>query len=225
MKRLFGVALIFFFAVGAFGQPNYVGRYDVFGGFSYLESPKLDLQQAGFNTQIGVNLRRWLAFGFDYSIQSGDTILVPGELKPRYQALLPTIPGYKLYVPFDATTQTFALGPQLEYRHFKKFTLFVHPSIGVIHESITLKPHDAITTGIVNALLTRGVLHTKSPDDTTYFYGFGGGIEYNASKHLHIRADAEFVHVFLYSDLLKDSRNSIRFSIGPTFNFGRNVRK
>ena len=57
-----------------------------------------------------------------------------------------TIAGrYVLYAPFDATTQTFTAGPQLAYRHFKKVTLFVHPSIGVIHENISINSHDAFT--------------------------------------------------------------------------------
>ncbi len=110
-------------------------------------------------------------------------------------------------------------------------TFFGHPSIGAIHEYITLKSHDAFTYQIViPALLgqlpgTTPVLHTLKPNDTTYFYGLGGGAEYNASKHFHVRADVEFVHVFLFSDLLKDSRNSVRLSVGPTFNFGKNVTR
>ena len=88
MKKLFLAALLFSLSVCAFAQQDYVGRYDFFTGFSYLNSPKLDLQQRGFNTQIGVNLRRWLAFGFDYSIQEGRARLVPADLKPQYATLL-----------------------------------------------------------------------------------------------------------------------------------------
>jgi opacity protein-like surface antigen len=228
MKKLFLVALLFSLSVCAFAQQDYVGRYDVFGGFSYLASPKLNLEQRGFNTQIGYNVKRWLALGFDYSIQGGNGTLVPRELKPSLQALLPPIPG--LYVPFNATTQTFTAGPQLACRHFKKATFFIHPSIGAIHEHINLEPQKAAPpynlygAGVVAGLVGTGVLQTTSPSDHTYFYGLGGGAEYNATKHVHIRADVEFVHVFLFSDLLKDSRNSVRLSVGPTFNFGKNVR-
>jgi hypothetical protein len=69
------------------------------------------------------------------------------------------------------------------------------------------------------------VLQTTAPADTTYFYGLGGGAELNASKHVHLRADVEFVHVFLFSGLLADSRNSVRLSIGPSFSFGKNVAR
>jgi opacity protein-like surface antigen len=237
MKKLLLVALLLSLSVCAFAQQDYVGRYDAFAGFSYLRSPKLDLQQRGFNTQVGVNVKRWLALGFDYSIQNGHAALVTSDLKPNVQTglnelvagytsagVLPS--GYVLWAPFNATTQTFTAGPQLAYRHFKKVTVFAHPSIGAIHEYITVKSHDGFTQNVVlPALLSTGTLKTLRPNDTTYFYGFGGGAEYNFTKHLHLRADVEFVHVFLFSDLLKDSRNSVRLSVGPTFNFGKNVNR
>jgi opacity protein-like surface antigen len=238
MKKLFLAALLLALSCGAFAQQDYVGRYDVFAGYSYLNSPKLDLQQRGFNTQLGVNLKRWLAFGADYSIQFGRASLTPSDLKPQYatplnglvyegeHGLLPiSIPaGYQLYAPFDATTETFTIGPQVAYRHFKKVTLFAHPSIGAIHENIALNAHDAFTNYIVlPALVSSGILKSTRPNDTTYFYGFGGGADYNVTKHVHLRADVEFVHVYLFSNLLADSRNSVRLSVGPTFNFGKNV--
>ena len=46
------------------------------------------------------------------------------------------------------------------------------------------------------------VLKTLKPNDTTYFYGFGGGGDFNATKHVHLRVDVEFVHVDLFSGLL-----------------------
>jgi hypothetical protein len=249
MKKLFLAALLFSLSVCAFAQQDYVGRYDFFTGFSYLNSPKLDLQQRGFNTQLGVNLRRWVAFGFDYSIQEGRASLVPSDLKPSYATLVNNTllaaqlglvpgfpaaavpPGYVLYAPFDATTQTFTAGPQLNFRHFKKVTLFVHPSIGAIHENISVNSHDLFTRLVLLPGLTTppplgaGILKTTKPNDTTYFYGFGGGADFNATKHIHIRADVEFVHVYLFSDLLADARNSVRLSVGPTFNFGKNVTR
>jgi hypothetical protein len=255
MKKLFLAALLVSLSACAFAQQDYVGRYDIFTGFSYLNSTKLDLQQRGFNTQIGVNLKRWLAFGFDYSIQEGRAELVPNDLKPQFAAPLNqllgagqaglfappppfgfgiTVPAnYVLWAPFDATTQTFTLGPQLVYRHFKKVSLFVHPSIGVIHENISINPHDAFTQYVVlpallgklPPLATTPIVRTLKPNDTTYFYGFGGGADFLATKHFHIRADAEFVHVDLFSGLLENARNSVRLSIGPTFNFGHNVSR
>ncbi|MGC2211450.1 MAG: outer membrane beta-barrel protein [Candidatus Korobacteraceae bacterium] len=228
MKKVLVAALLFFLSAVAVAQQDYVGRYDAYGGFSYLSAPDIRLGQWGFNTQEGVNVKRWLAFGFDYSIQTGSTTLRPGELNDATLAKLAPLvsglpAGYNLFVPFDATTQTFAAGPQLEYRHFKRFTLFVHPSIGAIHESIDLKAHDTITAELLAALPELGVAAGPKLHDTTYFYGVGGGADFNATKHLHFRCDLEYVHTFLFSDLLAQPRNAIRVSVGPTFNFGGNV--
>ncbi len=236
MKKLFLAVLLLSLSACAFAQQDYVGRYDVFAGFSYLNSPKLDLQQRGFNTQVGVNVRRWLALGFDYSIQEGHAALVTGDLKPQYQAglnyLIATygpafgLPStYVLWAPFSATTQTFTAGPQLAYRHFQKVTLFIHPSIGAMHEAIDLHSHDLFTKMVVIPALVPTLVSSLTPTDTTYFYGLGGGADFNATKHIHLRADLEFVHVYLFSGILQDSRNSLRLSVGPTFNFGKNVTR
>jgi len=233
MKKLFLIALLLSVSACAFAQQSYVGRYDFFTGFSFLDSPKLHLQQRGFNTQIGANLRPWLAFGIDYSIQEGRASLVVSDLKSSLQTLLVSEVGQAgaaaLKVPFDATTQTFTAGPQLAYRHLKKVTLFVHPSIGAIHENISLNASrgqpQPLASIVVGGLIAQHILTTTKPNDTTYFYGLGGGADYNLTKHFHLRADVEFVHVFLYSNLLKDSRNSVRLSVGPTFNFGKNVAR
>jgi hypothetical protein len=246
MKKLFLAVLLLSLSVCAFAQQDYVGRYDVYTGYSYLASPALNLSQRGFNTQLGYNARRWLAMGFDYSWQDGRGTLSPGALKPAYKtdvdglialglegALIPygvpKLPStYVASVPFSAATQTFTAGPQLAYRHFKYVTLFVHPSIGAIHEHINLEPWDPFTTfvaGPSGALVTAGVLNSTHPSDTTYFWGAGGGFDLNATKHFHLRTDVEFVHVFLFSGLLENSRNSVRVSVGPTYNFGKNVTR
>jgi hypothetical protein len=102
MRKLFLAALLLSLSVCAFAQQDYVGRFDVFTGFSYLDSPKLDLEQHGFNTQIGYNARRWLALGLDYSIQFGHASLVPSDLSKglflrervgRFLRLLPVALG------------------------------------------------------------------------------------------------------------------------------------
>jgi hypothetical protein len=56
-------------------------------------------------------------------------------------------------------------------------------------------------------------------NDTVPFYGVGGGADVNASKHVGLRFSVDFVHTALFSDLL-DSRNAVRFSVGPTFKWG-----
>ena len=221
----------FLIAPHASAQQSYVGLFDLYGGFAYLDSPNINLQQRGFHLQAGVNARTWLAFGFDYSRLTGHTDIRPDQLTTSLQTQLGAEfagliaagvipPTYSLVVPFDATTETFAAGPQIMIRHWSAVTLFVRPSIGAIHETATLHGTDPVSEGIVMQLAPGG-----QKEDWTGFYGFGGGAEFNIGPHFSIRAQADFVHNHLFSDVLKNGRNTVRLSIGPAFHFGRNIAK
>lgn len=209
-------------------QP-YVGRFDAFTGFSYMASPSFNLYQRGFNGEFGVNVTRWLALGGDFSVLDGNSSILPKDLTPALQSQLGTEigqleqlgvipPGYFLYVPFNAKTYTYAAGPQINFRQLKAVTFFLRPDLGAIHENAALHPRDPIQTLVVSALAPSG-----KKDDTTVFYGVGGGFDLNASKHVAVRVTIDYVHTFLFKDLLKDARNTVRISVGPAFRFGRNV--
>ena len=221
MKKVLLLVLLFAASVSAFAQQDYVGRYDSFVGFTYLDTPKMNLMERGFITQEGVNLTRWLAFGADFSMMTGHSDLTVGSLVPADRtaandAGFPDAFG----VPYNSTTYTYTAGPQINYRKFKKVTLFIHPGLGAIHEKVTADPKTLVQNELVAALVPGG---TRA--DTTYFYGVGGGMQYAVTKHIGLRFTADFVHLHLCSNLLADSRNSLRFGIGPTFNFGKNVKK
>ncbi|MFL6463919.1 MAG: hypothetical protein ACJ73N_05870 [Bryobacteraceae bacterium] len=47
---------LLFAAPLAFGK-QYVGRFDVYGGFMYLESPYINLAERGFHLQAGVRAK------------------------------------------------------------------------------------------------------------------------------------------------------------------------
>lgn len=216
------------------GQQTYVTRYDAYVGYAFLDSPSIGLFENGFATQVGFRPRTWVSVGFDYSITSGDLNLTPNLLPTSLQqqlaaqlaalaaqGLLP--PGYSLVVPTHSRTQTFAVGPQLAYRHFTHLTLFLRPVFaGAIYERATpnVNPADPIATGIVKQLVPSG-----SKTDTTWFVGFGGGYDILLSRHFAIRTQADLVHDHLFNDLLRNGRWTVRFSIGPAFNFGRNIAK
>lgn len=215
----------------ALGQQSYVSRYDFFAGYTFLDSPHVSLFENGFHFQAGVRPKTWYSLGFDYSVSSGGLTLTPGLLTPAWQqtlgvaltglaeeGLLP--PGYTVAIPSNSLTQTFAGGPQLSYRHFKKVTLFVRPSIGAIHETATPQPTDAISKAIVGMLAPSG-----KKMDWTAFYGFGGGVDYLFSKHVGLRIQADLVYDHLFSDILQDGRLTTRFSVGPCFNVGKNIAK
>lgn len=224
MRRLLFLTAVLLFSFAAQAQQEYVPRFDAFTGFSYLASPSINLDSRGFNGEFGVNLNRWLALGGDYSVFNGHSSLMPNELAPAVQAqlapFLPLLPpGAVLSVPFDATTQTFSAGPQFNIRKLKPVTFFVRPALGLIHEAVTAKPVGPLQTAVVSVLVPSG-----KKSDTTVFYGFGGGFDLIPTKHVGIRFAADFVHVNLFSGFLKNSRNSARVSVGPTWRWGKNVQ-
>ena len=217
--------------VSAPAQQKYVTRYDLFTGYAFLDSPHVGLFENGFQSQVGVRAKTWVSIGFDYSISSGQLSLTPGLLLPALQqqlggelgqlvaaGVIP--PTYTLVVPAHSRTQTFAGGPQFAYRHLSKVTLFIRPSCGVIYEVATPQPADPIATMIAASLAPSG-----KKTDRTLFYGFGGGVDFLLTNHIAIRTQADLVYDHLFNDLLKDGRLTVRYSVGPCFNFGKNIAK
>ncbi len=223
--------LLFLLAAVASAQQSYISRFDQFDGYTYLNSPVVSLAQNGFHTQFGVRPVTWLALGVDYSVSRGDLTLTPNLLTSSLQQslgaqlqqliALGAIPAnYQLAAPASSTTQTFAAGPELLFHHFKAVTIFVRPDLGVIYETATPKLTDPIETAIVKQLAPSG-----KKTDYVAFYGVGGGIDLNFSKHVLLRVQADFVRDHLFSDLIASSRNTVRLSIGPAFQFGKNIAK
>jgi hypothetical protein len=217
-------------AAHARAQQDYVGRYDIYNGYENLIAPKLDLTTRGYHFQGGWNEKTWMAQGFDYSVTTGHTELTPNLLPTALQQqlgaqILQLIeagvipPTYQVYVPVDSTTQTFAAGPQFNYRKFQRVTLFIRPSLGAVHETATPHPHDSVTAVIAQELVPSG-----KKTDWTGFYGFGGGYDLNVTKHFGLRMQTDLVYFHIFNDLLADGRWDIRWSIGPTFHFGGNIR-
>lgn len=222
------VAASVFLAPYAFGQQPYVGRWDAYGGFMRLMQPSINLAEPGFNLQVGMRLTNWVTAGFDYTVGTGQNILEPGMLVPSLQkqlaaqlsqlAAMGLVPaGYQLAVPINAKTQSFQIGPDFPFRHFQAVTFFVRPNLGALQVVGTPRPADPIATGIVAQLVPAG-----KKTDWTYFYGFGGGLEFNVNKHFALRFQADFAHDQFFNDLLKEG-NTIRLSVGPAFQWGKNI--
>lgn len=215
-----------------FGQQTYVSRYDAYVGYSFLNSPAVSLFEPGFAAQFGVRPKTWYSLGVDYTYGTGDLKLTPDLLTTSLQQSLGgqlaqlvaagVIPvSYKLVVPAHSKTQTIAVGPQLAYRHFSRATLFLRPLfLGAIHETAVPKPGDPIAAAIVKKLAPSG---TKV--DTVLFLGFGGGFDLVLSHHFSLRAQADLVYDHIFDDLLRNGRYTTRFSIGPAFNFGKNIAR
>jgi hypothetical protein len=213
------------------GQQSYISRFDLFTGYTFLDSPHVGLFENGLHLQSGARLRTWVSLGLDYSITAGDLTLTPNLLLPALQQQLGAelgglaaagqlSPSYQLVVPAHSRTQTFAGGPQVATHRWTHFTLFARPSLGAIHEVATPHPGDPIATLVANQLAPGG-----NKKDWTVFYGAGGGIDFLISKHVALRTQADLVYDHLFNDLLKDGRLTVRFSVGPCFNFGQNLAK
>jgi hypothetical protein len=226
------LAVLFAFpATTAHAQQAYVGRYNVYAGFADIDSPMLGLNEQGFHAQAGINPRLWLSFGADYSEGHGSQVLTPNLLPAALQATIATeiagleqlheLPaGYQLAVPATAATQTFAFGPQFSDRHYAKFTLFIRPSLGALRERAVpySNPADPFEEGVVASLAPAGFKL-----DWTGFFGVGGGAEVAVCKHLSIRGQMDVVYNHPFNDILADGRWTYRYSVGPSFQFGRNV--
>ncbi|MCU1313310.1 MAG: hypothetical protein JWM54_1067 [Acidobacteriaceae bacterium] len=222
MLRTLSLLTFLLLIAGHAGAQEYVGRYDIYSGFTTLETPYRDLVQRGYHLQLGYNARTWASLGFDYSVSSGHNTITPNFLPLNLQQLLRQElgPAYALVaVPADDTTQTFAAGPQYQYRRFDRATLFVRPALGAVRESATPHPKDPLNTAIVRQLVPSG-----HKTDWQGFYGFGGGLDLNATKHISLRMQTDVVYYHLFNDILRDGSWTVRWSAGPSFHFGRNVR-
>ena len=78
---------------------------------------------------------------------------------------------------------------------------------------------------MIAALVISQLAPTGKKTDTTIFYGFGGGVDFILSKHVSIRVQDDLVYDHLFNNLLQKGEVTTRFSIGPCFNFGKNIRK
>jgi hypothetical protein len=225
-----GIALVLLLLVTlpVVGEQNYVGRWDAFAGYTYISQPAINLGENGANFQFAFRPKTWVTLGFDYNVATGQNILVPGMLTTSLQqrlggqlgqlvaaGLVPA--SYNLALPTNTRTQTFQIGPDIPIRKFESVTLFVRPNLGAMQVVATPRPADPVAKMIVSQLAPSG-----QKTDWTYFYGFGGGFEYNVTKHFALRFQADFAHSHMFNDLL-NAGNTVRFSVGPSYQWGKNV--
>ena len=210
-------------------DPDYASRFDAFAGFTYLESPQINLAERGYHIQVGYNLRKWLAAGFDYSNANGTLNLIPAylptPLKNEAESSLAILVNngylprnYVVSVPTSTFTQTFAAGPVLVIRRIPHIAILLHPSLGALRELAT--PHPS--AGLIQAIVSVFFPGTQQLDWVP-FYGFGGGIDFGVTKHVGIRMHTDVVYDHVLSDFLGNGHWPVRASIGPSFHFGKNI--
>lgn len=208
-----------------------VPRYDFYAGYAYFNSPKIGLPEHGFHIQAGVNVKRWLALGLDYSRAEGDLSLTPSLLKTSLRTAAESLidlykqaglvpQDYTGAVPTSVLTQTYAAGPQLVWRRHK-FALIFGPSIGYVRERATAHPSDDITDLFVQEISPDG----PTSRDHRWFYGAGAGVDVHMTRHVGLRVRVDVVHDLLFtSQFLASGRNTVRVSVGPSFHFGKSLR-
>jgi hypothetical protein len=222
-----GSAIFLLFPARAIGEQTYVGRWDAYAGYTYVSQPSLNLGENGANIQFAFRPKTWITFGLDYNIATGRNTLLPGMLPSLQSHLAAQLgeleaaglvpPNYHLAIPTNIRTQTFQLGPDIPFRKFQAVTLFVRPNLGALQVIATPRPTDPITQTIVS-----GLVPSRKKTDWTYFYGFGGGFEFNVTHHFALRFQADFARSHMFNDLLS-AGNTVRFSVGPSFQWGKNV--
>ena len=211
--------LILASGISLFGQQTDLNRYTLFTGFDYMISPARNLTERGFEADFGVTTRPWLGLGVDFGILSGAGTITGTETvyAPAVNQLMPGAAA-SIHVPFNSVTYTFAAGPQIYIRKWEKVTFLIRPGFGGMHEraDITFPPTLAPLFGALQ-LPVPGVHQS----DTKMFFGLDAGFDLNVSRRVGFRFAADWVNTHLFTDLLSTRQNYVRFSVGPTFRWGK----
>jgi len=235
MKRLLFCFLLLAIALPACAQDQYINKYTLYTGSDFVVSPSRNLNEYGFDTDFGVTVRPWLGLGGDFGVFGHDifggsgtltgseTIYAP-ILNNAYQNGIPpdvppgvVPPASAVKVSFKATTYLFAVGPQFYWRKWKHVTFLGRPGFGGIHESADLSLPPQLE-GLFPLLgLTPPASHQSC---TTWFIGLGGGVDLNFSKHVAVRITGDWINTHLFSNLLTDRQNYMRFTVGPVWRWG-----
>jgi hypothetical protein len=75
----------------------------------------------------------------------------------------------------------------------------------------------------LSTLIVQGLAPSGHRLDWVGAYGAGSGADYIFARHLALRAQSDVIHKHPFSDILLNGRWTLRYSIGPSFNFGRNI--
>ncbi len=226
MNRWVFCAVVILVCLPLCAQQTNINRYTIFTGFDYLTSPAQNLYARGLDFDFGVTAKPWLGLGADFGVFGDNIFTGTGNLRGSdtiYSPLLTQvgIPPRAVSVPFHTSTYTFAVGGQIYIRKWKPITFLVRPGLGGIHETADLNLL-ALPPGFGALLQANGLpVPSAKQTDTTWFFGFGGGFDLNASKPVGIRFAFDWINTHLFSNLLVPRQNYFRLSVGPTFRWGQ----
>jgi hypothetical protein len=211
--------LILASGVSLFAQQTDLNRYTLFTGFDYMISPARNLTERGFEADFGVTTKPWLGLGIDFGVLSGAGTITGTETvyAPAVNQVMPGAAA-AIHVPFNSVTYTFAAGPQFYIRKWEKITFLIRPGFGGMHEraDITFPPALAPLFGALQLPVP-----SAHQNDTKLFFGLGAGFDLNVSRTVGFRFAGDWVNTHLFSNLLSPRQNYVRFSVGPTFRWGK----
>ncbi len=229
MKYLASCVLALIVCLPAVAQQTDISRYTLYTGFDSMISPARSLTEYGFDVDFGVTVKPWVALGADFSaigngiingsgtINGSETVYAPALIAAANAGVPGVPPPSAVKVPFKSDTYTFAAGPQFYLRKWQKITLFARPGFGGIHESADL----TFPVGLPQLLTALQIpVPNSHQTDTTWFVGVGGGCDFNVSRRVGLRISVDWVNTHLFSDLLTNRQNYVRFTIGPAFRWG-----
>lgn len=218
IQRLLLCGLLVVVSLPAFAQTD-INRYTLFTGFDYMISPARNLTERGFESDFGVTVKPWLGMGVDVGIISGAGTITGTETvyAPAVNAFAPGAAS-QIHVAFNSSTYTFAAGPQFYIRRWDKVTFLIRPGFGGMHEKADINFPTSLYPIFQGLHLTPPSAH---PTDTQLFFGLGGGFDVNVSRKVGVRFAADWVNTHLFSNLLVPRQNYVRFSVGPTFRWGK----
>jgi hypothetical protein len=230
VRLLLLCSLVIFICLPAVAQQTDINRYTVYTGFDTMISPARSLTEYGFDVDFGVTVKPWLGLGGDFGAFGNSIINGSGTINGSETVYAPTFnklfgmgvpgvpPANAVNVPFTSTTYVFAAGPQFYWRKWKSVTFLGRPGFGGIHESANL----TLPPGLGVLLPALGLPVPKAnQSDLTWFIGLGGGADFNVSRRVGIRITADWVNTHLFSNLLTNRQNYMRFTIGPTWRWGQ----
>jgi opacity protein-like surface antigen len=187
-------------------------KWDMYGGYAYLNTPDNSISQQGYNFSFGRNINKWLALGTDFSHFTG----AGAQSMP-----LPAPLSGNLKVPYDATTSTFAVGPQIQIRKTKYITPLIRPFLGAFHSKASANVKKIqLPPGVPPALLAAIPASQLTKSDTILGYGFGMGVDINVSTPIGIRFTSDYIRTSLFDE----KQNNVRIAVGLIYRFGGEVR-
>ena len=179
-------------------------------------SPARNLTERGFEADFGVTVRPWMSLGVDFGILSGAGT-INGTETDYAPALKQFCRPQSIHVAFKSLTYTFAAGPQFYLRKWQKVTFLSAPALEESMNGQHLR-FRRIGNDLRSAACPYRTPIKMIPSCSS---GLGGGFDLNVSRTVGFRFAADWVNTHLFSSLLTQRQNYVRFSVGPTFRWGK----